>query len=65
MVKRPRLLLLDEPTASLDHAAKVKVRELIEQLKAEGTTMLGIFHDIEFMQGVCDRQLHIANGQLV
>jgi len=25
--------------------------ELIEQLKSEGTTMLGIFHDIEFMRG--------------
>jgi len=65
MVKRPRLLLLDEPTASLDHASKVKVRELIEQLKAEGTTMLGIFHDIEFMQGVCDTQFNISAGQLV
>ncbi|MEG6586454.1 phosphonate C-P lyase system protein PhnL [Dendrosporobacter sp. 1207_IL3150] len=65
MVKRPRLLLLDEPTASLDNASKVKVRELIEQLKAEGTTMLGIFHDIEFMQGVCDKQFNISAGQLV
>ena len=65
MVKRPRLLLLDEPTASLDNASKVKVRELIEQLKAEGTTMLGIFHDIEFMQGVCDKRFNISAGQLV
>ena len=47
MIKRPRLLLLDEPTASLDNASKLKVRTLIEQLKAEGTTMLGIFHDLE------------------
>ena len=44
MVKHPRLLLLDEPTASLDNASKIKVRELIEQLKNEGTTMVGIFH---------------------
>ena len=43
MVKKPRLLLLDEPTASLDAASKQRVRMLIEQLKNEGTTMLGIF----------------------
>ncbi|WP_298834595.1 phosphonate C-P lyase system protein PhnL [uncultured Planococcus sp.] len=54
-VKQPRLLLLDEPTASLDHQSKLKVREIIEKLKAEGTTLVGIFHDIEFMEGLCDK----------
>ena len=65
MVRRPRLLLLDEPTASLDNASKVKVRELIEQLKAGGTTMLGIFHDLEFMEGVCDREYNMQAGGFV
>lgn len=65
MVRRPRLLLLDEPTASLDAASKVKVRELIEQLKASGTTMLGIFHDLEFMEGVCDREYNMQAGGFV
>lgn len=64
MVKKPRLLLLDEPTASLDNASKLRVKELIEQLKAEGTTMVGIFHDIEFMQDVCDKQFNIADGKI-
>ena len=64
MVKHPRLLLLDEPTASLDNASKMKVKELIEQLKAEGTTMVGIFHDIEFMDGVCDKTYNMQNGKL-
>ncbi|WP_121604089.1 phosphonate C-P lyase system protein PhnL [Virgibacillus sp. Bac332] len=54
-VKKPRLLLLDEPTASLDQQSKVKVREIIEKLKADGTTLVGIFHDIEFMDGLCDK----------
>ncbi|UJL45924.1 phosphonate C-P lyase system protein PhnL [Virgibacillus sp. NKC19-16] len=53
-VKKPRLLLLDEPTASLDMQSKQKVREIIERLKEEGTTLVGIFHDIEFMDGLCD-----------
>ena len=34
IVKKPRLLLLDEPTASLDDASKLKVREMIERLKS-------------------------------
>ncbi|WP_361920391.1 ATP-binding cassette domain-containing protein, partial [Streptomyces sp. NPDC046876] len=54
-VKKPRLLLLDEPTASLDYQSKLKVREIIEKLKANGTTLVGIFHDIEFMEGLCDK----------
>ncbi|WP_245798948.1 phosphonate C-P lyase system protein PhnL [Collinsella vaginalis] len=65
MVKRPRLLLLDEPTASLDNASKLKVRDLIEQLKVSGTTMLGIFHDLEFMEGVCDREYSMQRGGFV
>lgn len=54
IVKKPRLLLLDEPTASLDNDSKLKVRDSIEKLKLEGTTMIGIFHDLEFMQGLTD-----------
>lgn len=64
MIKRPRLLLLDEPTAALDAASKLKVRALIEQLKAEGTTMLGIFHDLEFMEGLCDHEFNMQKGMM-
>jgi len=63
MVKHPRLLLLDEPTASLDAHSKGRVRELIERLKREGTTMLGIFHDLEFMGGLCDREYTMESGR--
>lgn len=62
MVKKPRLLLLDEPTASLDNSSKIRVRELIENLKNEGTTMLGIFHDLEFMEGLCDKVYNMEKG---
>ncbi|MEF9877213.1 MAG: ATP-binding cassette domain-containing protein [Gordonibacter sp.] len=64
MIKRPRLLLLDEPTASLDDASKLKVRALIEQLKGEGTTMLGIFHDLAFMEGLCDHEFNMQEGMM-
>jgi alpha-D-ribose 1-methylphosphonate 5-triphosphate synthase subunit PhnL len=62
MVKAPRLLLLDEPTASLDNNTKVLVKELLANLKAEGTSMIGIFHDLEFMEGLCDRVYNISKG---
>ncbi|MDR1421316.1 MAG: ATP-binding cassette domain-containing protein [Coriobacteriales bacterium] len=62
MVKQPRLLLLDEPTASLDRDSKLKVRTLIERMKDQGCTMLGIFHDFEFMEGVCDREFNMQDG---
>lgn len=62
MVKHPRLLLLDEPTASLDARSKQRVRQLVEQLKHEGTTMLGIFHDLAFMEGLCDREYAMSSG---
>ena len=65
MVKRPRLLLLDEPTASLDDDSKLKVKELIEQLIREGTTMLGIFHDLAFMANLCSRKYAMQDGRLV
>lgn len=65
MVKKPRLLLLDEPTASLDQASKLRVRELIEKLKNEGTTMLGIFHDLEFMEGLFDREYNMESGGIL
>ena len=64
MIKKPKLLILDEPTASLDNGSKVLVKELIEDLKAQGTTMLGIFHDIEFMEGVIDREYNMTRGEM-
>ncbi|KJS22001.1 MAG: phosphonate ABC transporter ATP-binding protein [Clostridiaceae bacterium BRH_c20a] len=65
MVKKTRLLLLDEPTASLDNESKKRVKEVLEKLKAQGTTMLGIFHDLEFMEGICDKQFNMQAGKLV
>lgn len=64
-VKKPRLLLLDEPTASLDQQSKMKVREIIEKLKANGTTLVGIFHDIEFMEGLCDKVFDMKTRELI
>lgn len=51
------LLLLDEPTASLDAANRDVVIALIHEAKARGTAMLGIFHDEDVRERVADRLL--------
>mgnify|MGYP005765059115 FL=1 len=62
MVKQPRLMLLDEPTASLDNKTKLLVKDMLVKLKSQGTSMIGIFHDLEFMDGLCDRVFNISEG---
>ena len=62
MVRKPRLMLLDEPTASLDNQTKALVREMLIRLKAEQTGMIGIFHDLAFMEGLCDQVYNISEG---
>jgi len=54
LVSRPRLLLLDEPTASLDPKTTDKVVRLIENLKDEGVAMLAIFHHPELVKRMAD-----------
>jgi alpha-D-ribose 1-methylphosphonate 5-triphosphate synthase subunit PhnL len=53
-------LLLDEPTASLDAANRAIVLTLIEEAKARGAAILGIFHDVEARAQVCDREVDVA-----
>jgi len=65
MVKKPRLLMLDEPTASLDNKTKILVRDMLKKLKGMNTSMIGIFHDIEFMEGVCDKVYNISEGKFI
>lgn len=52
---RPRLLLLDEPTASLDKKSMAAVVDLLKEIKKGGTTMIGIFHDPLIIDGLSDR----------
>lgn len=53
-------LLLDEPTASLDAANREVVLALIEEAKARGAAILGIFHDEAARSRVCDRLVDVT-----
>ena len=54
-------LLLDEPTASLDAANRAVVLSLIEEAKARGAAILGIFHDEGARAQVCDRFVDVGS----
>jgi alpha-D-ribose 1-methylphosphonate 5-triphosphate synthase subunit PhnL len=55
-----RLLLLDEPTASLDAANRAAVVALIDERKRGGTAVLGIFHDADVRDRVADRVVDVV-----
>jgi len=53
-------MLLDEPTASLDATNRATVLSLIEEAKARGAAVVGIFHDLEARQRVADREVDVS-----
>jgi alpha-D-ribose 1-methylphosphonate 5-triphosphate synthase subunit PhnL len=57
---RHPILLLDEPTASLDAANAAVVIDMIREAKAAGAAIVGVFHDTEVRDAVADRLHRIA-----
>ncbi|MBL0933536.1 MAG: phosphonate C-P lyase system protein PhnL [Rhizobiaceae bacterium] len=54
------VLLLDEPTASLDAANRAVVIDMIAEKKRQGVAMLGIFHDTDVRDAVADRLIDVT-----
>ena len=65
LVGRPELVVLDEPTAGMDPAAKVATRTLIGELRAAGVTVLLTTHDLADVERLADRLALIDRGRLV
>ncbi len=57
LVASPRLLILDEPTAGLDRAARACIAEVIRRRRAAGVSVLAVSHDLGFAAGVLDRAI--------
>jgi ABC-type polar amino acid transport system ATPase subunit len=60
----PPVLLMDEPTASLDPARRSELAELLRGLVAEGRTLVVATHDEEFARGPATRVLEMRDGRL-
>jgi ABC-2 type transport system ATP-binding protein len=66
LINRPRLLLLDEQTASLDPSAAQIIRERIKNLAAEKSCgILWTSHNMQEVQAVCDRVLFLSHGKVL
>jgi putative ABC transport system ATP-binding protein len=64
IVKRPEVLLCDEPTGALDYATGKLVLEVIERINRElGTTAVVITHNAA-IAGMADRVIHLGNGRV-
>jgi signal transduction histidine kinase/ABC-type branched-subunit amino acid transport system ATPase component len=64
LTTRPRLLLLDEPTAAMGTAETSQLEELITRLHAEGTTVLLVSRDPDQMFRIADRIVVLRHGQI-
>lgn len=66
MINRPRLLLLDEPTASLDPAMAAEIRSKIRDLaKSHQVGVLWTSHNMKEVEDVCDRVLFLSRGEIL
>ncbi len=66
LLNRPRLLLLDEPTASLDPSAAALMRERIRALAVDGGCgILWTSHNMYEVQDTCDRVLFLSRGRIL
>lgn len=65
MILKPKLLLLDEPTAYLDPRQKRDMIKQLEQIHQEGTTILLATHDLDFVYNWADWVLVMNQGKLI
>jgi heme exporter protein A len=65
LLRRPRLLLLDEAHAGLDADARVLVQHVVESVTGEGGAVVMVSHEPDQMTGITDRVARLRDGQLV
>jgi ABC-2 type transport system ATP-binding protein len=65
LLRRPRLLMLDEPATGLDPAGMRDMRDLIRRLSGEGITVLLSSHQLPEVQELCDRVAIVDRGRVV
>lgn len=65
IVHEPKVLLLDEPTVGVDPQSRVRLIDLVEDLKQNGTCILYTTHYMEEAEDICDRLAIIDHGKII
>ncbi len=65
LAAEPKLLALDEPAAGMNPAETDTLRELLERIRGDGTTLLLIEHDVKLVMGLCDRVTVLDFGRRI
>jgi ABC-2 type transport system ATP-binding protein len=65
LMHRPRLLILDEPTAGVDVELRLELWHYVQRINGEGTTILLTTHYLEEAEQLCDRIAFINEGRIV
>ena len=63
LVKNPRIILADEPTAALDYTTSIEVLQVMEEVVKSGTTMVMVTHNEEITR-MADRVVRMRNGRM-
>jgi branched-chain amino acid transport system permease protein len=65
LAARPRVLLLDEPAAGLNHAEGLRLAQVLKGLKAQGCTILIIDHNLPLLMSMCERIVVLQHGEKI
>lgn len=66
LIKEPSIVILDEPTGTMDAITKIEVTKSILNAREElGETFVIVSHDMDFVKNVCDRAMLMRNGKAV
>lgn len=65
LISEPKILLLDEPTKGVDAYSKIALSKILQEIKADGVTIITVTHDVEFASIVADRCGLFFDGEVL
>jgi len=65
LIREPRILLLDEPTAGVDPSLQKKLSDILVDLHREGCTLVVVEHNLHFLLSIADSVVVLQNGELL